>query len=142
MTIVAGVDRSDRAKVTVREAKALADAFGDELHVVHVLGQSEFIELERTSVEGTGRAVEMDRIKRIAAEIATEADESLDYTSVGLVGDAADELLRYSQEHDARFVVISGRKRSPVGKALFGSVTQQILLNADRPVVTAVDGEA
>lgn len=142
MTIVAGVDRSDRAKVTVRKAKELADAFGEELHVVHVLGQAEFIELERTNVEDTGQAVEMDRIKEIAAEIASEADESHDYRAVGLVGKAADELLRYSRERDARFIVISGRKRSPVGKALFGSVTQQILLNADRPVVTAIDHEA
>ncbi|MFB6097037.1 MAG: universal stress protein [Haloferacaceae archaeon] len=140
MTIVAAVDRSDRAGQIVAEAAELAAAFGDELHVVHVLNQSEFVELERTSVEESGQAIDMDRIRDIAREIATEAAESVtdDFTAVGLVGDASDEIVRYSDDQDARYIVISGRKRSPVGKALFGSVTQSVLLDADRPVVTAL----
>lgn len=139
MTIVAAVDRSNTGARIVEEAKALADAFGDELHVVHVLGQSEFVELERTNVENTGQAIEMDDIKEIAAEIAAEAAEGVvDYRAVGLVGSAAEEIVRYSDERDARYIVISGRRRSPVGKAIFGSVTQSVLLNAERPVVSVM----
>lgn len=142
MAIVAAVDRSEQGRRVVEEARTLADAFGDELHVVHVLGQSEFVDLERTNVEQTGQAVEMDRVKEVAADIAAEsADGTDDAVMVGLVGDAADEIVRYSSEHDARYVVIGGRKRSPVGKAIFGSVTQSVLLNADRPVVTVITEE-
>ena len=143
MTIVAAIDRSERGEAIVAEAAELAEAFDEELHVVHVLNQSEFVELERTSVQESGKAIDMDRIREIAADIATEAAENVtdDFTAVGLVGDAADEIVRYSDDHEARYIVISGRKRSPVGKALFGSVTQSVLLDADRPVVTALRNE-
>ena len=143
MTIVAAVDRSERGDEIVEEAHTLANAFGEDLHVVHVLSQSEFIDLERTSVEDTGQAIDMADIRGIAREIAEESAEGItdDFEAVGLVGDAADEIVRYSSENDARYIVISGRRRSPVGKALFGSVTQSVLLDADRPVVTTIQKE-
>jgi nucleotide-binding universal stress UspA family protein len=55
-------------------------------------------------------------------------------------GDPADQLLETARELDADLIVVAGRKRSPTGKALFGSVTQSIILNAERPVMVA--GEA
>lgn len=142
MTIVAAVDRSNRAAAVVEEGAQLADAFGDELHVVHVLGRSEFVELERTSVDDTGQPVPMDEVRRVAREIAGEAtaDEAPDAEPVGLVGGAADELVRYADDQHARYIVLGGRKRSPVGKAVFGSVTQDVLLEADRPVVAVIRG--
>jgi nucleotide-binding universal stress UspA family protein len=52
-------------------------------------------------------------------------------------GDPADQLLEVAQEADADLIVVAGRKRSPTGKALFGSVTQSVILNAERPVMVA-----
>jgi nucleotide-binding universal stress UspA family protein len=52
-------------------------------------------------------------------------------------GDPADQLLEVAQEEDADLIVVAGRKRSPTGKALFGSVTQSVILNAERPVMVA-----
>lgn len=49
-------------------------------------------------------------------------------------GDPADEIVDYAESIDADTVIIPGRKRSPVGKAVFGSVTQDIILNGDLPV--------
>ncbi|MFB6256490.1 MAG: universal stress protein [Haloplanus sp.] len=54
-------------------------------------------------------------------------------------GDPADQLLDIAEEEGANLIVVAGRKRSPTGKALFGSVTQTVILNANRPVMVAGD---
>lgn len=140
MPVIAAVDRGEPTDRIVTEGRALADAFDTDLHIIHVLSRSEFVELERTSVEKSGEAVDMDRIRDYAREVAEEAAQDGD-TCVGLVGDAADQLVGYAEDHGASYLVVGGRQRSPVGKALFGSVTQEVLLSAPVPVVTILDEE-
>ena len=140
MTIIAAVDRSDRKEAVVREAASLADAFDEDVHVVHVLSRSEFTDIEQTSVEETGQTIEVDRVREFARDVCEDAAEGVldDYEAVGLVGDAAEELIRYAEDHDARYIVVAGRKRSPIGKVLFGSVTQSVLLSSPCSVVTVI----
>ncbi|SIQ93643.1 Universal stress protein family protein [Haladaptatus litoreus] len=57
-------------------------------------------------------------------------------------GNPADVILDVAEEQDVDCVCVGGRRRSPAGKALFGSVAQSVILNADRPVlVTGGGGE-
>lgn len=121
--IVAAVDGSARAGRVVTEAAALADGLGRPLHVVHVAAGSD-------AGEAAAEAVAEDA-----------AGDHADATAVGLVGEPAEELLDYATEHDAGAVVTAGRSRSPVGKVLFGSVTQSVLLAADRPVLSVMAAE-
>lgn len=51
-------------------------------------------------------------------------------------GDPAEELIRAAREVEADQIVLGGRRRSPVGKAVFGSVVQDVILKADCPVTT------
>lgn len=50
------------------------------------------------------------------------------------VGSAAEEIINVAKYKDVDHIIISGRKKSPSKKVFFGSVTQDVLLNADRPV--------
>jgi len=53
----------------------------------------------------------------------------------GTGGDPSTEIVDIAEETDADLISVAGRKRSPSGKAIFGSVSQSILLQTDRPVI-------
>lgn len=55
-------------------------------------------------------------------------------------GDPAERILAAAANENAAVVAMAGRKRSPAGKALFGSVTQSVILDADRPVLVVPSG--
>jgi nucleotide-binding universal stress UspA family protein len=78
---------------------------------------------------------------REASDVLDEAGIGYDVTESS--GDPAEAIIDAADEVDADLIVIGGRKRSPAGKALFGSVTQTVILNAGRPVmVTGVPENA
>lgn len=138
MVIVAAVDRSDRAPKVVEEAERLAGAFGVPLHVVHVLSRSDFVELERSAYEETGAVADMEVIRDTARSYADDAasDVASSYEAVGLVGDVADRVIEYAKDRNALYIVVGPRKRSPTGKALFGSKAQSLILHSPIPIVT------
>ncbi len=53
--------------------------------------------------------------------------------------DPGEAIIDFAEEVGADHIVMAGRKRTPVGKVLFGSVTQSVLLNSSVPV-TVVPG--
>lgn len=141
MVVVAAVDRSGGERI-VREGRKTADAHGLPLHVVHTLSEADFRDLERASYETSGQTLDMEQIKSLATTIAEEAvaEAGVDVDEiVGLVGKPSQRVLEYADSVDADYVVVGGRKRSSVGKVLFGSVTQSILLNAECPVITVME---
>lgn len=83
------------------------------------------------------RSVTRVRSVRRAREHLDEAGVEVTVLEDSL--EAVDNILRNAEEYDVDSIVLGGRKRSPTGKALFGSVTQKVILNTDRPVV--VTGE-
>ena len=49
--------------------------------------------------------------------------------------DAAETVLETAADYEADLIAVAGRKRSPTKKVVFGSVSQEIMLNTDRPVL-------
>jgi len=64
------------------------------------------------------------------------ADCGVEFELTQPVGvDTAEELLKAMGRDDAELLVIGIRHRSPVGKLLLGSVSQQLLLECPKPVL-------
>lgn len=76
-----------------------------------------------TRVESVRRAQEYLEEHGVEVEILDES------------GDAAEDIIDEANRYEVDSIVLGGRKRSPAGKVIFGSVTQSVILNTDRPVV-------
>ena len=72
---------------------------------------------------------------RLVEERLEEA--GIDVDRQMMVGDPADGALRIAREIDADAILLGVRKRSPVGKAIFGSVSQNVITDTDRTVIIA-----
>jgi nucleotide-binding universal stress UspA family protein len=123
-TVLLGIDES--VKRATSQAKAIADIPAPDGEVEAVL-LHDFTD----NPEGAS-AIKIRSVKR-ANEILTDADieVSIEETS----GKPASEILRVAEEINADLISVSGRKRTPTGKALFGSVTQSVILETERPVM-------
>jgi nucleotide-binding universal stress UspA family protein len=119
MSILTAIDGEAGSRTAVRHGKDLAQAFDDELVVMHVRPE--------TDTRESARAV--------AQELVDEIADGESVTVVGRLGEPDARILREADDRDARYIVLGSRKQTPVGKALFGSVAQVVLLNTDRAVV-------
>lgn len=104
---------------------------GVEATLLHVFGDRETAESTSVGQLPTGSmAQDSLRTSGIRVETATR------------FGDPAEQILRTADELDVDMIVLGGRKRSPLGSLLFGSVSQAVTLDATRPVVITGGSEA
>ncbi len=70
------------------------------------------------------------------------AESGVPFEVKQLVGvDTAEELLAVMDRPDAELLVIGIRHRSPVGKLLLGSISQQLILECPKPVLAVKPDE-
>ena len=53
------------------------------------------------------------------------------------VGDPTDEIIEAGEALGVDAYLLAAKRRSPVGKAIFGSVTQGVIVRAEQPVIVA-----
>lgn len=54
-------------------------------------------------------------------------------------GNPAEEIIKEASDPAVDAVCVATKKRSPVGKAVFGSVAQNVLLGVEQPVIVVSD---
>ncbi|MCU4801984.1 universal stress protein [Halobacteria archaeon HArc-gm2] len=143
------LETSEDGQTILREAGELAAGVDARLDVLALMTPEEYEE-KRETLEAAGkgehttyneRAV-LDNRRQRAEETVEEALDDLDVdwnTVAALVGDSeteADRILQSAEKHETDHVFLTGKKRSPTGKAVFGDRSQAVILNFDGPVTT------
>jgi len=115
----------DEVSVTVMYVHEKVDVPPDEAGSRVIESINEDID----SLQGVPDTLEQARAE--LAELGIEVE-----VSTGK-GDPAAVILDTAADIDANAICVAGRRPSPVGKAMFGSVTQSIILESERPVIVA-----
>jgi nucleotide-binding universal stress UspA family protein len=135
IVLAVGTEDEKRTERLADEIIALAEPADAEVVLTHVFDSEAFDEtsaklgFEPNSENSTPHAVaERHRTTRALSEAGVR------HSVRGAVGDLADEVVETAERLDADRVVVGGRRRSPTGKAVFGSVAQEVMLSAPCPV--------
>jgi nucleotide-binding universal stress UspA family protein len=128
-------DRTDRLAQVTTDIAAPADA---TVVLGHAFTEEGFEEasadLHFDDADETAAATVASRLSSIRALRRRFEDADVDVRLDARIGDPGNSIVALATDVDADLVVVSGRKRSPTGKAMFGSTAQTVLLEAPCPV--------
>ncbi len=143
------VESDEATKALVREAADLAAGVDAELLLLHVTTEEEFEEqadaLAGMAEYGGAYGSENARdgaqsfARDIGEEVLDGVDVDVDWRPIGALGDTATEVVDVAEEFGADHVFIRGRSRSPAGKAIFGDLAQDVILNFEGAVTVTTD---
>jgi nucleotide-binding universal stress UspA family protein len=128
MKILIGYDGSNVAKEAVSIAEMHATVFKGEIILVHSMVGGP--EVQRKDFERAESNLEYEKSRLLDKKIPCNSVLSVR----GL--EAGEDLVQLAEEKKVDEIVIGVRRRSKVGKIIFGSTAQYVILNAPCPVVT------
>ena len=128
MKIMVCYDGSNVAKVALKIAKKHAYAFNAQISVV-----TSHESVSESKVKETERAEQdLENVKKNFEEDKIPCDTHLLIRGIG----AGEDLVQFADENKIDQIIIGTRRRSKVGKLLFGSVAQYVIINASCPVLS------
>ncbi|MEP6814635.1 MAG: universal stress protein [Marmoricola sp.] len=127
MTVAVAHQVSTTARMALVQAVQEATYRDTDLAVLHVVDSS--LDADRTEAYRLGVSDDIER----AVGPDTNVSWKLHLQTVS--GDIGEAIVKLTDQLHADLLVLGARRRSPVGKALFGSIAQTIILEANVPVL-------
>ena len=127
MKILVGYIESKAAGVVLDLARQHAKAFNADLFIMTSLVQGP--ELTKEVIDKTESRLEKIQQSFKTDDIPCEAKASVSVRSPG------EDLVDYAKNNNVDEIIIGVRKKSKVGKLMFGSTAQYVILEAPCPVL-------
>jgi nucleotide-binding universal stress UspA family protein len=139
-TILVPTDFSETSDQALRYGKALAQAFGASLHLLHVV-QEPFAQPWAVEAYGFSLATLQEEwtkeaTQRLDAAFTADERAALKATLATQLGHPYLEILRYAQEKAVDLIVMGTHGRGALGHVMMGSVAERIVRKAPCPVLT------
>ncbi|MGD9905201.1 MAG: universal stress protein [Vicinamibacterales bacterium] len=138
--VLAPTDFSDSSAIALRYAVELADAFGAELHLLHVVERwveqqwaAALAGLASVDVEAEARA---KADAELAGVLTHEERERLRARLVTRTGTPFLEIVRYAQQEAVDLIVMGTHGRGAMAHLMMGSVAENVVRKARCPVLT------
>ena len=130
--ILVATDGRDGTRRAIAHAVTIADRFDATLHALSVRVEGPY-----DTPEAAQRAAE-----EAVSSVEAEADDAgVDVHTEIRGGTPDEEILAYAEKADVDMIVVGTRGRSGLDRVIVGSIAEQVLRNADAPVVTVRTGE-
>jgi nucleotide-binding universal stress UspA family protein len=127
MTVAVAHQVSTTARIALAQAVQEATYRDTDLAVLHVVDSS--LDADREEAYRLGVSDEIERA------VGPDTDVSWKLHLQTVSGDIGEAIVALTDKLQADLLVLGARRRSPVGKAVFGSIAQTIILEANVPVL-------
>jgi nucleotide-binding universal stress UspA family protein len=138
--VLVATDFSECSQAAVAQARALAEALGASVHVLHVVTEplhevwacyapgAEFLTLTEN--------LQADARERLALLASPDEVTSGRVVLAAAWGDPADEVLKYARAHNVDLIVCGTHGRRGLDHFVMGSVAEYVVRMAPCPVLT------
>lgn len=133
--LAVGKEPDRRTDEMIEAATQEVAGLNAEVIVLHVFDEETYSETAAKLNYPTGTDPDVLARRNVSVSRIAEGleDAAVNVSVRGAVGPRSETILHQADALDADRIIVGGRKRTPVGKAIFGSTAQSVMLNAECP---------
>jgi len=143
-TVLVPVDGTDRSERAIAHALPIADRYGAELHVLHVIDEVVATGLEQGDIEADSVANEhrafmgavREQVRADGHDVSLSQSTVFGYSASSLSRHPVNVVLDAAEDIEADFIVIPRQSTMDEPGAMLGKVAEYVLSYASQPVLS------